>query len=378
MIHQEVHLLTTRSLSFVMLILGLGTATLGHAEDTKVGTEAQSLKVGGEFRTELNRNDQGLTKTKDNSPDAVTELQIQTAKLKFSGNFNKDTEYKFRFNLFNPTTTPLDYGYGVHWFSDVVGLGVGKMKVMQGGWDTIDDSFRDHWAGAYAENRAFAKYAEMIALQVKVAGQINVQILNDVTTKDKGEWNKTSHPTFAMGWLGNLGIVSPVVDLGSYDNNKSRWTDFGIKTGVAGIKARLDLRDEVKSHKGADSAGKAKSQDDKGQAVTLLLAYDIKDVAMPWLYYSTYEKKEFEDSKAGKKDVKVNTVDTDKVTGKKTYKFDDNAQVFGVGADLGMMGKGWTPYLALLSKSGKFADDTTGKEEKKTENQVRLGVLGDF
>ncbi len=361
----------SRRIALFLVLLTAAAPAATAAEGTQVTTEASSLKVGSEFRAELNRNDEGLTKTKGHDPDAVTELQMQTAKLKFSGNFNKDTEFKFRFNLLNPTTTPFDYGYGVHWFNETVGMGMGKMKVMQGGWDTLDDSFRDHWTGAYSENRAFAKYAEMIAVHFKVAGQINLQILNDVTTKDKGEWNKAEHPTFAFGWLGNLGVFSPLVDFGSYDNNKSRWTDVGFKTAVAGLKARLDLRDEVKSHKGADSAGKAQANDDKGQAVSLLVSYELKDTATPWLYYSTYDKKEF-------KDVKVNKIDTDATTSKKTYKFDDNASIAGLGVDIGLLGKGWTPYLALLSKSGKFLDAATAKEETKTEAQVRLGVLGEF
>lgn len=369
---------SARCLSLPLLTMTLAFAPSAHAEGTNASTDADSMKVGAEFRTELNRNDQGLTKTKGVDPDAQTQFQVQTLRVKIGGKVNKDTEYKFRFNLLNPTKTPLDYGYGLHWFSDMVGVGFGKMKVMQGGWDTMDDSFRDHWKGAYVENRAYDTYDSMVAVHLKVAGEVRVQILNDVATADKGEWNKSAHPTFALGWLGKFGAVSPIFDLGSYDNNKSRWTDVGVKAEMSGLLARLDLRDEVHAHKGADSDGKAKAFEDKGSAVTAYVSYELKGTATPFLYVSTYDKKEAEDTASGRKDVKVNTVDTDAKTGKKTYKFDDNAQVLSVGANFAFLGDHWTPYLALLNKSGKFTDPTTSKEESKTESQVRLGIFGEL
>lgn len=368
----------SRCLFLSLLTASISFAQAVQAQGTNASTAADSMKLGAEFRSELNYNDQGLQKTKGNDPDAKTEFQVNTLRVKVGGKVNKDTEYKFRFNLLNPTSTPLDYGYGLHWFSDSFGMGFGKMKVMQGGWDTQDDGFKDHWKGAYVENKAYDTYDSMIAAHLKVAGEIRFQILNDVTTAKKGEWNQSAHPTFALGWLGKFGAISPIFDLGSYDNNKSRWTDLGVKADLSGLEARLDLRNEVHSHKGADSDGKAKSFEDTANAVTVYAGYEIKGTATPYLYFSTYDKKQYEDSDTGAKDSKVNTVDTDAASGKKTYKFDDNCKVLSVGSYFGFFGEHWTPYLAYVSKSGKFVDPSTGKDETKTETQVRLGVAGDI
>ncbi len=366
-----------RCLFLSLLTISLAFSGSAHGQSVNTSTTADSMKIGAEFRAEMNRTDQGLQKTKGNTPDVLTSMQVQTLKVKIAGNLNKDTEYKFRFNLLNPTKSPLDYGYGLHWFSPTMGMGFGKMKVMQGGWDTQDDTFRDHWKGAYQEGKAYDTYDSMIAVHIKVAGEVRLQLLNDVTTAGRGEWNKSGHPTFALGWMGKFGAISPIFDLGSYDNNKSRWTDIGVKAEMSGLLARLDLRDEVDSHKGEDSDGKAKSFEDKGQAMTLYVNYNIKGTATPFVYYSTYTKKQYADSSIGAEDSKVNSVDTDAATGKKTYHFDDNATVLSVGSNFAFLGERWVPYVALLSKSGKFADPA-GKDETKTETQIRLGVCGEI
>src|SRR5205085_2294644 len=76
-----------------------------HAADEKaaavnVTTGAESASLGGEFRSELNINDHKLDK-EDGAPDpkTTTRFEVQTAKVKLGGMLNKNTEFKFRFNL---------------------------------------------------------------------------------------------------------------------------------------------------------------------------------------------------------------------------------------------------------------------------------------
>ena len=83
------------------------------AEGTNVTTDANALKVGGEFRSELRYDDHGLEKSEGYTPDKSSTIEVQAANIKFAGNFNKDTEFAFRFNLLG-NATPLDYGYGTH------------------------------------------------------------------------------------------------------------------------------------------------------------------------------------------------------------------------------------------------------------------------
>lgn len=350
-------------------------ASLGYAaEEISVTTASKSMKISGEFRAEARYQDHGFKKLKDQSADKTTTVEVQTVKVKLSGKLDDKTEAKFRFNLYNAKSTPLDYGYLTHWCTDTFGFSAGKMKVMQGGWDSIDSSFKDHWTGAYMDSRPFDTNDPMIAMHMKMAGQINVQVLNDVTTKDKtGEWNDSAHPTVALGWLGDLGSVAPIVELGSYDNNKSRWIDVGMKTDLSGLKLRVDLRDQLIGRKGTGDDGKAKLEADKAQGATLLASYEIQDFGNPWIYFSNYDKKQYDVDVEGN----LVTKDTD---GKKFYKFTDNGRVMGAGLDFTSFGKNWTPYLALIVSTAKFIDPeiSTDEVESKRQTQMRAGVLGEF
>lgn len=359
---------------------GMALANVAWAQDANVTTGAKSAKLGGEFRGEFLYSDHGLLKTDGgDDPDATSEIQVQAVKIKLHGNINDNTEYGFRFNLLHPVQGPLDYGYGTHWLNKMVGFSVGKMKVVQGGWDTWNASYRDHAGGAYAEHLAYGEYEDMIALHFNVAGRIDLQILNDKTTATGGEWNTTAHPTWALGWRGEFGAIKPIVELGSYDNNKSMWYDLGIATEMNGLSASLDYDAQSVAHKGADTDGKAKAVTDMSTAITLNVAYSVKNSVTPWLYFSTFDNKQADDDDNGSKDVKYNPVIAPDADGNIEPSFSDNGQTLGLGVNFDSFGKGWTPYVALVSTSGKFQKSATeDKSESKSEMNVKLGVLGEL
>lgn len=372
---------------FGMSLAGLALANVATAAEeagTNVTTGATSAKLGGEFRSEILYNNHGLEKTDDYTPKATTEIQVQAMNVKLHGNFNKDTEFGFRFNLLNPVKGPLDYGYGTHWFNKTMGFSLGKMKVMQGGWDNWEGDYRAHAVGVYFDNMVFDEFAPMAALHLKVAGDLRLQIVNDVSVASKtGEWNNSAHPTWILGWMGEFGPIHPLVDIGSYDNNKSRYIDLGVKTSMNALAASVDVYNNSRAHKGADTDGKAKEVTDTATAITLNVSYEMKGAATPFLYFSTYSNKQADDKDNGSEDMKANEITTDAKTGAVTYNWDDNGNVWAVGSNLNMMGKGWNPYVAIVGKSGKFyktspvkaADDDS---ETKSEMWVRVGVLGEI
>jgi hypothetical protein len=364
---------------------GQATAAPDAAPTTvNVTTSAASLTVGGEFRSELNYNDKGLTKVKGYTPDAASNLKIDTVKLKLAGKLNDSTDFKFRFNLAGPKSskdvgyTPLDYGYGTHNIGKMFSFAIGKQKVLQGGWDQIDNSFKSHVQGVYADHFAVGKYEPMLTLNLKVAGNVALQVINDVYgAKVDGDkrWNKKQKLTAVLGWVGDLGMVKPLLTIGSYDNQKSRWIDLGVKVSASALTATVDVKLDSIAGKGVDAALKAKELTDTATSITAKAAYDIKNAAAPWIYVSTYDKAQFKDDSLGKKDLKVN--DYDAAT--KTATLSDNALSWGVGADLNGFGKGWFPYLAVVGVSGKFTDasDAT-KEETRTETQFRIGAFAEI
>lgn len=363
---------------FGVSLVGAALASPASAQDANVTTGSKSAKLGVEFRSELTYDDHGLQKTDGFTPDKTTKIAVQAVNVKLSGWVNNDTEYGFRFNLLTPAAGVVEYGYGTHWFSKMVGFSVGRMRVHQGGWDNMDSSYRTHATGVYGDNLVYrSSYGDMIALHVMAGGKVTLQILNDVTTPSGGDWNKSAHPTWVLGWMGEFGPIKPLFDIGSYDNNKSRWIDVGIKTEMAGLAATLDFYNLNHVNKETDPTdGKAKEAADVATSITLNVAYEVKNVVTPWVYYSTYENKQADDSKLELKDEKTNTTVPATATEPTSFVFDDNGVVYGVGVDVQTFGKGWTPYLALVSRSGKFLE--AGKEETKSEMQVKLGVLGEI
>lgn len=370
------------------------SAAAARAEDSSVSvsTAADSAKLGGEFRSELNYNN-NLLKKEDGAPTpkASTTLEVQTVKIKLRGNLNKETEYAFRFNL-NPTAkspSPFDYGYGTHWFTDMFGWSIGKMKVVQGGWDQLDGSYRDHAVGAYrSENLPFSDYEAMTALHIKAAGKVSLQILNDYSTTSAthvGEWNKNAHPTYALGWQGDFGGLMPLIDFGAYDNQKSKWFDVGFKAKLAGVDASLDVGQNMRTHNYSDAAGKSKAVTDTSTNIALRAGYEIAGVVKPAIYFASYDNKEGanETGIPATKDVKFNTTeDASPATATSAakpavYKWDDNGQTIGVSADLLNMGKNFNPYFAVVMQSGKWAD-ASGNAKSHSNMQVRVGALGEF
>jgi hypothetical protein len=365
-------------------LTGMALANVAWAQETTVMTLAKSAKLGGEFRSELLYDNNKLTETEAHKAKSSTDIEVQNVNIKLNGMYNNDTEYSFRFNLWDPLQKggPLDYGYGTYWFNPMVGYSMGKMRVLQGGWDNIDSSYRDHVIGVYAQNLVFGEYENMFALHIKAAGLISFQVLNDVVRDGANgdRWNTTVHPTWVLGWMGEFGPVKPLIDFGSYDNNKSRWIDVGIKTDMAGLDATLDYYNQNNVHRVFKTDGKATGEADVATSITLKVAYEVKNVVTPWIYFSTYENKQADDKNLATPlaDHKFNSQTKD-ATGNVTYNFDDNGMVYGVGVNIDGLGKGWTPYVALTSTAGKFESETKAGETKtKSDMQVKIGVLGEI
>jgi len=358
-------------------------------EGTNVTTNVTSMKVGGEFAGGLLYNDNGLYKSTGVTPDKATTLGLDTANIKLTGNLNADTEYAFRFNLLNPNPTPLDYGYGTHWFSKMFGFSVGKMKVLQGGWDNLDSGYIEEThgtVGIYAANLPIAQYTPMIAVHANLAGRISLQIFNDntPTSMTQASYNKTKHPSFALGWLGDFGPIKPEVDLGTYDNQKSRWYDVSVKTNMAGLIASLGYWRNDRAWQGTNSSGKAVDNTDSASAISLTAGYEVKNVVTPWVYFSTYDNKQDGTNAKGNTMASMPAQSGTCAAGMaqvgascNAASWTDNGMIWGIGADLLTFGNNWTPFISYISTSGKFlknANDVAGATETRTDNTVKLGV----
>ncbi len=360
-------------------ILMLSAAALAPA-DVPVQTDAAALRVGAELRAEALYENHGLEKEPGTTIHPSTAFEIQHAAVVLDGKLPpEDTDVAFGFDLLHAASSPLDYGYVTHWFGRVVGVSLGKMRVLQGGWDNASyEDFTAHAKGFYADNLVYDANAPMAAVSLRAAGLLTLQFLNDkVVGRDAvASWSKSAHPTWAFGWRGDFGPITPLLDVGSYDNNKSRWVDAGVKTKMNGLTGTLDLFNKNQVTRHTTGTGKILPKADVSTGMTLSVAYEIMGAATPWFYFSTFDDKQGDDRDLGIKDHEFNT--TRDASARVSYDtWDDNGQVTGVGINLNALGKGWTPYLALVSRSGKFENQKRPNEaEDKTELWVRFGVLG--
>lgn len=341
---------------------------------------AQDVRVEAELRGEALYQNHGIARLGGQKAKPTTGLEVQHAELTLKSQVAPELETAWGLDLLAKRGTALDYAYVTRWFvQHAVGVAAGQMRVMQGGWDNASyESYTAHAVGTYAKNLVYPETAPMIAITAKVAGEITLQVLNDkVAGVDAAaSWNQTKHATWALGWHGEFGPITPLVDIGSYDNNKSRWVDAGIKTEMNGLTATLDLFNKNQVTRYVTTAGVARSKADVSTGMTLGAAYEIKGVATPWFYFSSFDDRQAEDDELTLRDREYNTSRDE--AGQLVFdKWDDNGQVIGTGINLNALSKGWIPYLAVVNRSGKFEDDRNPAQGKeKSELLVRLGVLG--
>ena len=393
----------------IMRIAGAGIAGVALAQSamaqegtgtSKIETDADSVKIGAALRAEYQYKDDGLKKVAGmEDPAGLQDIGVSAAYLTLSGKVNLKTEFSLRANLLpalqlDPSMTligndasfevagtsdVLDYGYLTHWFTDVVGVSFGRMKILQGGWDNyLDDGYSAHITGPLVAALPYPKYKGLFAVHVKAAGQLTLQVFDDIYKggsegNTEALYNANSHPTVAVGWVGKFGGVEPLVNVGSFDNNKSYWLDLGVRANLAGVDATVDYNRIANVAPSLGTDGKMEDAETVKAGFTVSAAYTVPGVVKPFLYFSSLDRDE------PGNDVDVNTTET--TEGNRsvsiTVDLDDNAFTYGGGVDVLSLGENYTPFLAVIGRTGKFqkALDTTGSEER-SDLTVKLGVYG--
>jgi hypothetical protein len=261
--------------------------------------------------------------------------------------------------------------------SGLLTIYIGKMKVHQGGWDQAENGVSTHVQGNYRRHMVFSPFEPMLAVSLSTLGKISLQLVNDVTTENKGQWNEGNHLTPIVSWFGKLGVLAPVLAYGSYDNNKSYWIDLGIKANFGSFLGRIDTKFDSYSNK-VKEAGLLKNYADKSTSISVNLEHTIETVAKPWLYVSNFERVQYTSKVANKRDSEVNASNSN-ASRKTIYALDDNALTVGTGVDLLSFGNQWTPFVAWITTFARFAPSSNpAASEMKTQSTLSLGCFAKF
>jgi hypothetical protein len=396
---QETQKMTTRHiLACALLLAGSNALAQSDKDLVNVRSGLREAEIGGEFRTELAWDNDGINKEWEKDA-PTTKLSLKALKLNLKGRVHSNVDWNLKLNLLaeswphSKSEGLLEQAWAAWQVFPTGKITIGRTQIKQGGWSSIDDNWRAIW-GKSPIVMPFNKYGETLSFGLKVAGELTLQLTNDVTTSSgpddsstpvkegdgttasAGQWNKKrKQPAVLVEYKGEFGPIQPLLQIGQYDLNHSRYISFGAKA-VLGESLTLvaDWFRDDRSQKVLNAAGT--KHEDKALTFTNISArvqWKLAGITETFLWWNKYTRSGEKDAFGAATDVAVNSVDP--TSG--SWSWDDNSQQISVGAWALGWGDAWLPWTAVRHQSGKF----TGKEgTDKTLAQlsVAAGVASKF
>jgi len=353
-----------KGLKFVCLgAAGALFATSLYAESHDHGSHP---KVGLEYRAGISHDDGKLQETTGVDASSSTMISTDVVKLTAEGEAAEHVSYMFSYDALNSAVHLANARLQLH---DMLGLTIGRVKANQGGWH-VKDFYGEYNAvegnnafGYGSQAMPFSTWSDSISLHVALAGELTVQLVDDVmcdgssaTCVYKNTTNKG--PAATIEWMGNFAGWMPLVQLASYDLNNSMAYSVGVKGGVAGLGLMLNYTADNRKNNLTDET-------DAHSQIDVHVDYSLGSW-QPWLAYHAY------DNKQGGTDVKANGAMTD---------MSDNISAITLGVKCNAVGEGYVPYLALVQSSGTWFKDGTGavdSTETRSGMAIKAGVTGQF
>ena len=254
-------------------------------------------------------------------------------------------------------------------------VGVGRDYANQGGYDNALFDGQTIMPSMYTTTYTPLPLSSNI-LQLEsdfgAGGTVTLQVLDDVTVTDangdgiadagsKGQFNEApqSQPTFALEWIGNFGMVSPMIQYFAYDQGHSMYASLGLGVMVSGANIHFDYITDSR-------AVKVGGKDEKNAITNLVLDVDYNaGMVTPFLKYANHSTKQ------AVTDVKGNQSIADT---------SDNFTQILVGTTVNMYDH-MQPYLAVKMSSADVLKDTTkptGSTDSKSAQSIILGIRGAF
>ncbi len=374
-----------------LLVAAFGFAGHGFAQAddttlTTVHTLAKSMNLGLEYNAGLTFSDNKFTEVTGRDAKTTSVINQNTANVKISGKLTDSADYFFRFN----SDHGWDYAKVTWWANDMLGVTAGRDKVKQGGLEarrsgyaTIADSYYHDYLSP------FRSYADTISLQVKAAGTLSLQLVNDqgsgtsttVTTGPgaDGEYGTADDDTYVVDpskrydnlsnqqpatileWAGqSFGGVMPLIQVGLYDYKSMYFTVSGAYT-MNGVDMALSVVSDQRNYQTVDAAGK---KTDEKNAITSVTAEGTFQTGS----FRPFAKIAYVDVKQNPTNAKANSSDSF---------IDDNGMMIHLGVFGPEQGLMIRPYAALTYQSAKFAKSAT-EEETRSNMALSVGIAGEI
>ncbi len=334
-----------------------------------------------QYRFGMSYFDDGLKKdAKADEP--YTAMGLDAFRILMDGKIGSNLSYSLRLKLEGSDPKNLDYGYLKWKLSDSHSVSFGKMKVRDYGWEHRSYGSALSLVQSYGHAIRPYKYEDLVALEGKYGwGSVTLQAAKDMVpacatlaTPTCNSWTKLNakkevvqnQPALFFEYVGDFAGVKPLLQYGSYDQNHSTLATLGVKYEANDLNVELDYTNHNIGVKGKKAGGtKEENLVSKETNIALNASYKMNDWK-PFVHYSVYDMEQY--TNTGVKQPKVNSA---------VGTFDDNAATVGLGAEYFMYGDAFRPYLAWVQKSGKF-NDKNNKEATMAENEIKLGIKGEF
>ena len=405
-----------KAIKFMVVLTGvIVVATTAVAADEIKG-EGKALKVAnadvmmsGSFRTEWSHTTNGLGKVNEGGKDKKSAVfGVEHAKLGIGGKLNSDVDFKLQLNLLSSkwalgnSADFVEAAYGVWAPSKMFGVTMGKARVNQDGYNGKDSGEYGSAWGKSSYTGPFKTYAPMLAIHLNPGdmGKISLQLTNDVTTGSgpdyalaaegkaqspatttnrPGKWNGSNkQPAAILQYTGEFGPMTPMVQIGQYDLNHSRFINVGTKFAVADLGVTFDYLLDNESQKVAKTAGGFEGKNLTRTNIALRTEYTMKGIAKPFLWVNSFNRSG-EKENIALDEVKGNdNPSTSVMCGGFKQCFDDNALSISVGSQILAMGDGWSPYVVYRATSGKFSKLTGTETATGSTSTIAIGAGGAF
>ncbi|MEZ4741812.1 MAG: hypothetical protein R3B45_05090 [Bdellovibrionota bacterium] len=350
------------------MLLLLGSSFYASASLAEiVEHNKQDVNIGFEYRSEWEYSDHGLEKTSTDTPTKTSELNTKAANITLNSTFANNGKIDILYSL-------LDSALG--WFIveiqpfDIITISLGQDFANQGGWDNFNWLYDTMIISPYTQyHLPFSETTHTFEVKFNYMGGFSLQLLDDViastgtNTESDLRFNKSNQqPAWILEYTGTFGAVTPLIQYGTYDMNKSNFASIGLNYKNNGIDAYVDYIIDNRTLRAAvDSDTKKKYVHTN---IVADLSYSI-GAYKPYIKYLKYDVKQPDN------DLKGNDPASD------LKLFSDNATHLALGLKYELYHSEIVPYFSYIMRSGTFYKSSdASKTETRSDTSMHLGLMG--